>query len=102
MFVLILPPCQLDRATCPKTHSAQLRALTDVAYSVEAFDWSGGMCRGKERDSGQQIITLPQGSGRGAEHHGEHQVQRERGERGLELVRQPVAPVDRRGGQVQG
>ena len=25
---------------------------------MEAFDWSGGKCSGKERDSGQEIITL--------------------------------------------
>ena len=35
-----------------------LRPLSGVAYSVQAFDWSGGKCKGQERDSGQDFITL--------------------------------------------
>ena len=30
---------------------AQLRPMSEVAYSVQAFDWSGGKCRGKESGS---------------------------------------------------
>ena len=41
-----------------KPAQAQLRPLSGVAYSVQAFDWSGGECRGKGRDSGQQIMAL--------------------------------------------
>ena len=34
--------------------------MAQVAYSVQAFDWSGSKCREKERDSVQQNITLIQ------------------------------------------
>ena len=36
----------------------QLRSLSEVAYSVQASDWSGGKCRGKERDTACLISSL--------------------------------------------
>ena len=32
--------------------------LAQAAYSVQAFDWSGGKCRGKDRGSTQDIPSL--------------------------------------------
>ena len=32
--------------------------MAQVAYSVQAFDWSGGKCRGKEGDGGQLVVAL--------------------------------------------
>ena len=35
-----------------------LNHAAEAAYSVQAFDWSGGCCRGKERDSTQHFLSL--------------------------------------------
>ena len=32
--------------------------LDEATHSVQAFDWSGGSCRGKERDSTQHFLSL--------------------------------------------
>ena len=41
-----------------KPARAQLKPLSEVAYSMQASDWSGSKCRGKERDGGQLVIPL--------------------------------------------
>ena len=40
-----------------KPGRAQLRPLSEVAYSVQASDWSGIKCRGKEGDGGQLVVA---------------------------------------------
>ena len=35
-----------------------LNQAAEAAYSVQAFDWSGGRCRGKERDRTQHVLSL--------------------------------------------
>ena len=38
--------------------SNPLWPLSEVSYSVQASDWSGSRCRGKEGDSGQLVTSL--------------------------------------------
>ena len=35
-----------------------LGPLSEVAYSVQASDWSGGRCRGREGDSTPPVASL--------------------------------------------
>ena len=44
VFVLILP--QAKPVGWSNMLKNPLRPLSEVAYSVQAFDWSGGKCRG--------------------------------------------------------
>ena len=41
-----------------KSAWAQLRPMSEVAYSVQASDWSGNKCRGKDRDIACLISSL--------------------------------------------
>ena len=41
-----------------KPAQAQLRPLSEVAYTVQASDWSGSKCRRKERDTACLISSL--------------------------------------------
>ena len=36
-----------------------LNQAAEAAYSVQAFDWSAGKGRGRERDGGQLVNALP-------------------------------------------
>ena len=83
MFVLILP--QAKPVGWSNTLKNQLRPLSEVANSVQAFDWSGGKCRGKETETTQgHSFTVRDGEG-------DHDVQ------GVKLS-EPKAPARVQGG----